>query len=260
MSTLAVVIPTRNMASTLGRALGSACHGGADEIVVVDDASEDDTAAVVERYQNEFPVVQYVRHPQKTEDHNVAQRDVWLGLKSDQVVGLAADDYLYPGAICAMKTRSHSPVVFCDADAVDEDGRYICAHYSHFYGDRTPEEIRERFRGDVSLLESGVGSALRMDMVRWLWHSGWASMGPMMDSIGYGAVACMFGASYLRIKGAAVTVRERSYGRNPDWTDDDFVRMGTTAVLWMQSVGLDFDTISGLARKRCRIVLERSLA
>ena len=43
---VAVIIPNRNMAATLHKSLGSACHQGPDEAVVIDDASTDDSLAV----------------------------------------------------------------------------------------------------------------------------------------------------------------------------------------------------------------------
>lgn len=253
MSTVAVIIPTWNMASTLGRALGSACVGGADEIVVVDDASTDGTYSVVEQWQKSHPHVQYVRHLEKSQDHNAAQREVWLSLKSDHVIGLAADDWLYPSAVEAVRRNAHSPVVFTDADAFDEQGQFIHYHASEFYGDRSADEVRCRVRGPANLIESGVGSSLRRDMVQWLWMMGWDSLGPLMDSIGYGTIACLFGATYVQCKGAGLTVRERSYGRNPDWTESDYLTMGMHAVAWMRYAGLDRETITGLARKRCRL-------
>lgn len=251
MSTVAVVIPTWNMASTLGRALGSACVGGADEIVVVDDASTDDTYNVVEAWQKTYPHVEYVRHPEKSRDHNEAQRDVWLGLKSDHIIGLAADDWLYPAAIESIRRNAHSPVVFCDADAFDEKGRFLHWHMSEFWGYRSADEVRARVRGPANLIESGIGSSLRRDLVRWLWQMGWQTLGPLMDSVGYGTVACLFGATYVRAKGAGLTVRDRSYGRNPDWTEDDYRSMGMRAVGWMEYAGLDRETIRAMARKRC---------
>lgn len=253
MSTVAVVIPTYNMAATLGRALGSACVGGADEIVVVDDASTDGTYNVVEQWQKSHPRVQYVRHPEKSEDHNAAQRDVWLSLTSDHVIGLAADDWLYPAAIESIRRNAQAPVVFTDADAFDEQGRFIHWHMSEFYGYRAADEVRQRVCGPSNLIESGIGSSLRRDMVQWLWGISWHILGPLMDSVGYGTVACLFGAAYVQCKGAGLTVRERSYGRNPDWTEDDLRTMGMRAVGWMEYAGLDVRTIKAMARKRCYI-------
>lgn len=255
MSTLAVVIPTRNMGKYLDRALASVCHGGADEIVVVDDASEDDTAAIVGRWRHQYKNLTYVRHATKSADHNAAQRDVWLSLKSDQVLGMGADDYLYPGAIAALKSQANAPVVFGDADTTDEAGGWLYAHQSDFYGVRPPSEVRARFASPSNLIESGCGSALRADMVRWLWHMGWEQLGPLMDSIGYGTVAALYGASYVMTKTVSVTVSQSSYGHRSRWTDDEILRWAHAAVEFMRYAGLDHETVRALARKRCYVEL-----
>ncbi len=246
MSTLTVIIPTRNMASTLGRAIESVL--AADEIIVVDDASDDDTEAVAKG----FPGVAYIRHPEKTRDHNAAQRDIWLGVKSNQIVGLAADDWLYPGAIEAMKSCADAPAVFTDNDMFDDDGRYIGGFFHHFYGRKSAKEVRNRMITHFGSGETGFACAIRADMSNWLWHAGWDRLGPMMDSVGLAAVAAIFGATYMSVKGGAFTIRRAgSYGRNPKWTADDLYEMGSTAVSWMFSVGLDATTVKAIAGKRC---------
>lgn len=256
MSTVAVVIPTRNMAQYLGRALGSVCHGGADEIVVIDDASEDDTPVVVEHWQNQYSHVQYIRHAKKLDDHNKAQRDVWLSLKSDQIIGMGADDYLYPGAISRLKSHADAPVVFGDADTINEIGNYLYSHTSDFYGVRSAQEVRERFQSPCNLIESGCGSALRADMVRWLWEHGWEQLGPLMDSVGYGTVAALFGAAYVPQKTVAVMVTETSYGHRSRWTDDEIQHWARAAIGFMSYVGLDDLTVRAIARKRCCVEIQ----
>lgn len=246
MSTLTVIIPTRNMASTLGRAIESVL--AADEIIVVDDASEDDTEAVTKG----FPGVTYIRHPEKTRDHNAAQRDIWLGVKSNQIVGLAADDWLYPGAIEAMKSCADAPAVFTDMDVFDSSGKYLGGFYHHFYGRKTAAEVRQKLLAMSGAGETGFAGAIRSDIARWLWHAGWERLGPMMDSVGLTAVAAIFGAAYLGIKGGAFTVHASgSYGLNPHRTADEYYELGTTAVAWMLSVGLDATTVKAVAGKRC---------
>ena len=52
--TVSVIIPTYNRAHTLGRAIDSVLHQThpADEIIIVDDGSTDDTAALLENYSD----------------------------------------------------------------------------------------------------------------------------------------------------------------------------------------------------------------
>lgn len=58
---VSIVIPTRNRARLLGQALRSARGqtSGDCEIIVVDDASDDDTPALLSR---DFPEVRVIRH------------------------------------------------------------------------------------------------------------------------------------------------------------------------------------------------------
>lgn len=239
------------MAKMLSRALDSVCHGGADEIVVIDDASTDDTPVVIEHWQRQFPHVQYIRHAEKLADHNAAQRDVWMALKSDQVIAMGADDYLYPGAIKAMKQHAHMPVVFGDADAINEAGEYMYPHSSGFFGDRTAQEVRSRIQSPCNLIESGCGSALRRDMAVMLWQCGWERLGPFMDSVGYASVAALHGAAYMMRKTVAITVRQDSYGHPASWTNETILPYVEAAVMFMRYVGLDEDTVRALGRKRC---------
>jgi len=201
--------------------------------------------------------VQYVRHAQKAADHNAAQRDVWLSLKSDQVVGMGADDYLLPGAITAMKQHADAPVVFGDADTINEAGTYLYPHISNFYGARTPQEVRERFKSPCNVIESGCGSALRRDMVQWLWDMGWDQMGPLMDSVGYATVACLHGATYVQAKTVAIMVSDLSYGHRARWTDQQLLDWAAVAVGFMEYAGLDLQTVAGIARKRCYVELNQ---
>ena len=240
------------MASTLGRALESVCTSGADEVIVVDDASEDGTKDVVDGYAKRHDFVRYIRHPEKAADHNAAQRDIWMGVKSDQIVGLAADDWLYPGAIEGMKSCADSPAVFTDMDIFHEDGSYLYSMFHNFYGRKSPAEIRLRMATYYGAGETGFACAVRTDMAKWLWNAGWERLGPMMDTIGLAAVATLFGASYLSVQGGAFTMPPNgSYGLNLSRTAEEYYALGTTAVAWLFSVGVDSRTIRAIAGSRC---------
>lgn len=251
MSTLAVIIPVRNMASTLRRAVASAVDGGADEVVIVDDASDDGTDLVAAQCAEAWGQVSVVTHSQKSVCHNAAQEPVWRAVKSDQIVGLAADDFLYPGAIWSLKLASDSPVAFSDYDVFDKSWRYLYSQYSHFYGRRSAAEVRERFALSDYCTETGFCAAIRKDVSSWLWSSGWQNLGPMMDSVGLMTAAALFGAAYVPFKCGAFCLRSDSYGydstRNAEW----YFSLGTKAVDWVMSCGLDQKTTRAIARLRC---------
>lgn len=103
---LSVIIPVRNGARYLGETITSVLHQGVttlEVLVLVDDASEDDSAAVAEAFTTpagalpDGPVVKCVRHPPMS---LAAARNEGLALaRGPLVLHLDADDLLTPGSI-----------------------------------------------------------------------------------------------------------------------------------------------------------------
>jgi len=94
---VSVIIPCYNYGRFLAQALDSVCTQDypAVEIVVVDDGSTDDTAAVAARY----PEVVYV--PQPNQGLSAARNAGIRASRGDYLVFLDADDWLLPGALAA---------------------------------------------------------------------------------------------------------------------------------------------------------------
>lgn len=199
-----VAIPNRNHARVLGRLLDSLVPQAPDEIVVVDDASEDNSREVVARY----PAVRLVRHPAKVPDHNEALASVASGMDVDYIAMVGADDRLYEGFVDAVRGQE-AAVVFCDYEVADDSGSVVAQRFSGF-GEitrLTPEQARERLgRAGTPLFECGVGAAVRRDAHQWLVDRGAHRMGPWIDSIGNSILACVFGAVYIPRPLAAFTV------------------------------------------------------
>lgn len=91
---LSVVIPTRNRSTSLKRALASALAADA-EVVVVDDASEDETAAAVASYRS-GPVV-YKRLSERRGPCYARNAGIDLA-RGELILFLDDDDLLLPGA------------------------------------------------------------------------------------------------------------------------------------------------------------------
>jgi glycosyltransferase involved in cell wall biosynthesis len=93
----AVVITTYNHAHYLAAAIQSALKQTrrADEIIVVDDGSQDDPAAIVARY----PGVRLIR--QENQGLSAARNTGLIAARADYILFLDADDRLRPGAIRA---------------------------------------------------------------------------------------------------------------------------------------------------------------
>jgi glycosyltransferase involved in cell wall biosynthesis len=119
---VSIVVPCYNRTRFLGDALASAVaqRYPSLEVVVVDDGSEEDVAAVVSR----FPGVRYVRQENRGPG---AARNAGLGhTRGEFVVFLDADDRLLPGALAAgiecFRASPRCAFVFGDFDFVTADG------------------------------------------------------------------------------------------------------------------------------------------
>lgn len=97
---LSVVMPTYNHARYLPRALGALLDQSLvpAEIIVVNDASPDDTSDILERYSRDYPVVKVI-----TNDRNRgANEGIRVGLaqaSGKYVFCTASDDYVLPGFV-----------------------------------------------------------------------------------------------------------------------------------------------------------------
>jgi len=198
-----IAIPNRNHGSVIGRLLDDVVSQSPDEVVVMDDASDDNSADVISARRG----VRLVRLPQKSRDHNEAIADVALGMGVDYITMAGADDRIYPGFFDEM--RSHqSGLVFCDHDVVMDGGPTVLASRASGFREvatLSPQEARERLSNGFDRFECGVGTAVRMDVHRWLVERGAHRMGPWIDSIGYSVAACIFGATYVPRTLAAFT-------------------------------------------------------
>jgi len=103
--TISVIIPAYNAARWLPRSIESvlAQTRPADEVIVVDDGSTDDTAEVCRAYAD---AVRYVR---RENGGLSAARNTALALsRSDWFLSLDADDMLYPQALAALAEKAEN--------------------------------------------------------------------------------------------------------------------------------------------------------
>ena len=100
---LSICIPTYNRAAFLGEALDSVIRQATDEveIVVSDNASTDNTEALVREYQARFPRIRYHKNPENLGADRNFLKVVELG-EGEYCWLLGSDDALAEGAIAAM--------------------------------------------------------------------------------------------------------------------------------------------------------------
>jgi Flp pilus assembly protein TadD len=201
---ISIVIPNYNHGACLGVALESACTQDPPphEVYVFDDCSTDNSMQVVESFAARFPFVRLLRYPSKSADWLRAFCANLPVLSGDYVVGLGADDYLYPGLTgtlgAMIRERPDCGAFFADWHYVDGNRRVTAEMRS---GLRAPcflegaELLKQLCR--LNVFESGVGSIVRKDLLLWLHSAGGAAMGPLLDSIGYPILAMRHGACYM---------------------------------------------------------------
>jgi hypothetical protein len=97
---VSVIIPCFNYGHYLPQSVGSALaqEGVQCEIIIVDDASTDNSAQIAQRFASENEVVQLVRHARNT-GHVVAFNDGLAKATGEFIVRLDADDLLTPGSL-----------------------------------------------------------------------------------------------------------------------------------------------------------------
>lgn len=213
---ITIILPVHNGAATLRRALDSTLDQGADHVVAIDDASTDDTPRILAGY----PHVRVHRHAEKSTDHLRAMEPVIEQLETDYVIGLGADDWLYPGMVAEIRrTLAARPdlepgVVFCDFDHVtaDPEPRLIkTLRYSPVKCHLPPDRYKRHIASFTHRSECGVGSAIRHSLLLWLQREDWASLGPWSDVYGYILAGVRAGAVYIPGPYAAFTVRRDSF-------------------------------------------------
>jgi glycosyltransferase involved in cell wall biosynthesis len=96
--TLSVVLPNYNHAKFIGRALAALLGQAraADEIIVIDDGSTDDSVAVIERIAATAPAIRLLRNPGNVGVIPTLQRGLEAA-RGKYVYFAASDDWIFPG-------------------------------------------------------------------------------------------------------------------------------------------------------------------
>lgn len=148
-STLSVYLPTYNHAALLAgavEALMSQSHSP-DEIVIIDDASTDDTPAVINQLRARYPRLRVIRNATNQGIANIMQ---WIPaqLRGDYMYGAASDDRVLPGffasALGLAELHPQAGVIFGQIPTYDTRGNYLyTSGIIHWKTSRlaTPEEF-----------------------------------------------------------------------------------------------------------------------
>lgn len=138
---VSVIIPTFNREQLLPRAINSVLRqmGPEDEVLVIDDDSTDNTAAVVARYEH----VRYLRKP-----HGGAGAARNLGIDESRnplIAFLDSDDEWLPGKITLqrrlMEALPSTAYCFSDFRVIDRDGNTYPRYLQQWHHDPRPWSV-----------------------------------------------------------------------------------------------------------------------
>src|ERR1700730_209184 len=123
---LSVILPNYNHAKLIGRALAALLgqERAADEIIVIDDGSTDDSVAVIERIAATAPALRLLRNPTNMGVIPTLQRGLEAA-RGKYVYFAASDDWVLPGFFAlALRRLGADPDMglFC-GEAMLVDGR-----------------------------------------------------------------------------------------------------------------------------------------
>lgn len=106
------------------------------QLIVVDDASTDNSAAVIQALVSKNPQITFIAQPQNTGNCKAFNRAL-RHAQGEFIIDLAADDVLLPGRIASgvsffEQAPAHVGVNFTDAAWIDEAGRHLYIHSQRF--------------------------------------------------------------------------------------------------------------------------------
>ena len=139
---LSVVMANRNHARYLPRALEAVLSQSLPprEVIVLDDASTDDSRKVLDQFASRFPILQIVRNESQCGVTATYNRGFALA-RCRYLQPIAADDYLLPGFIeKAMRQFARHPEAgVCTAFGSTTEGRGRPAHRERSGLERSPQ-------------------------------------------------------------------------------------------------------------------------
>lgn len=137
--TVSVLLPSYNHAHHIGTALAAlaAQTRAPDEILVIEDASTDDSLAVIESFLDELPQLRVLRNPRNLGVNGAINRGL-VEARGSHVVCTAADDWLEPQFIERMT----------EAVAAHPSGKVCVSSYVQYF---ETERRRVHHHGDSEL-------------------------------------------------------------------------------------------------------------
>jgi glycosyltransferase involved in cell wall biosynthesis len=200
-ATLSVVLPNYNHAKLIGRALLAltAQERAPDEIIVIDDASTDDSIEVIEHFAANAPSIDLLRNPSNLGVIATLERGL-RAARGTHVYFAAADDFVLPGFFeAALRRLDANPDLglFCGGTILVEGrtnrpfGMRPAVWPRMTAGRVDPARVRRLLKTTDNWILTGA-SVFRRDRV--LWAGGFDNqLGPFADGILGRKIALKFG-------------------------------------------------------------------
>ncbi len=247
---ISTLVPNYNDAETLERSVRSACDQNRHEVVVLDDASEDDSVGVVGRLILEYPQLRLSARLVHSDDW---LRDMMLyardGTTGDYCHFLAADDYLLPGFYrdCSPCT---SGVILCGVQVQQDEFKMINVLFARQMlppGATTGDALLPWATKEWTL-PSGVGAVFRKDVAQWMCDVELWRIGPWNDSVGVPIIAFLFGVDHVPVLRAVHCARTGRYGSVGERTVEEQTRLVREACVVFDRIEAQAGRSPGLAQ------------
>jgi cellulose synthase/poly-beta-1,6-N-acetylglucosamine synthase-like glycosyltransferase len=209
-STLTAVVCNYNHGKLIGRALEALLSQSRppDELIVVDDGSTDDSAAIIQSWADRHSTIRFLRNERNLGLHASAMKALYAAT-GDLLYQGSADDRVLPGffeAVCDLMDRYPQAGVGCSqfVTALAEGTRVRTEGYAHVAEPRffPPEEFRRDCLDPLPPTHSLSASTIYRRQ-RVLEIGGWRpELGSWYDTFAIRALGLKYGLCYVPMEGA----------------------------------------------------------
>lgn len=224
-ATVAVVLSNYNHGRYLPTSLGAICSQTrpADQILVIDDGSSDDSVAVIESFAARHPQIEFLRNPQNI-GLQASIRRVLPMVRTDYLVWAASDDKLLPDflerSMAVLERHPEAGLCFSELGVIQGDTDRI-EHFADIPAIRhifdlsdlpeymAPRQVLERMRRAYLPISSNTVVVRRDALAAMDWYPQdleWHS-----DSFAYTVIALRHGACVVADTIALIRANEGSY-------------------------------------------------